>query len=107
VGSVSDTAEVSVSRVAHGVGGSYSKWQRTPPAHAVYMADHAEGWTTLTVYFDGSDIIDWVNGGAGPNGIPMAHDIDVSELPEDTATSIWAAIDTDLRSSFGRGDPDA
>jgi len=101
---VSETAEVSVTRVAHGVGGSYQEWQRTPPPHAVYMADHSGGWTTLTVYFEGSDIVKWVNGGVGPNNIPMAHDIDISELPEETAACIWAAIDTDLESSFGRGE---
>jgi hypothetical protein len=56
------------------------------------------------VYFEGSDIVKWVNGGVGPNNIPMAHDIDMSELPEETAACIWAAIDTDLESSFGRGE---
>lgn len=101
---VSETAKVSVTRVAHGVGGSYQEWQRTPPPHAVYMADHSGGWTTLTVYFEGSDIVKWVNGGVGPNDIPMAHDMDISELPEDTAALIWAAIETDLESSWGRGE---
>jgi hypothetical protein len=40
----------------------------------------------------------------GPNDIPMAHDVDVADLTDDVAQQLWAAVDTDLRSEYGRGE---
>jgi len=95
---------VEVTVVAHGVGGSYTRWQRKPPAHRVYMAEHAGGWTTVTVWHDEAEVVRWEDGAMGPNATPFAHDVDVADLTDDVAQQLWAAVDTDLRSEYGRGD---
>jgi len=88
---------VDVTVVSHGVGGSYQQWQREPPAHRVYMAEHTGGWTTVTVWHEHGEVVRWEDGAMGPHATPFAHDVDVSDLPDDVAQQLWAAVDTDLR----------
>lgn len=42
--------ELESKSLSHGVGGSYTKWQREPPAHRVYQVDLPGGYTTIKVY---------------------------------------------------------
>jgi hypothetical protein len=84
---MSDTeaSEISVTRVAHGVGGSFQEWQRTPPPHSVFMIElppeyaPAE-WCTVEVRYEGGEILRKTNGAIGRNKTPFAHDLDFQEL---------------------------
>jgi hypothetical protein len=42
--------DISSKSLSRGVGGSYTKWQRKPPAHRVYQVETPEGKTVITVY---------------------------------------------------------
>jgi len=83
--SETEASEISVTRVSHGVGGSYQEWQRSPPPHSVYMvrlppAYAPSKWSTLKVYHEHGEILKTVYGAEGPKGVPFAHDLDLPEL---------------------------
>jgi len=88
--------QIDVVRVSHGVGGSYTRWQGTPPPHAVYMCGSSGRWTTVTVWYDSDAVIHWENGGTGPNATPFAHDMDMDDRPREEQTEIWDRITTEL-----------
>lgn len=44
--------------LSHGVGGSYTKWQREPPAHRVYQVETPEGVLRIDVYAENRAIED-------------------------------------------------
>jgi len=90
-----------VIRVAHGVGGSTTEWQRSPPAHAVYMIplgdryDENE-WSTVKVWYEHGEILKMTDGANGPNGTPFAHDVDMLALHPIDYARVRDAIDADL-----------
>lgn len=46
--------DITATSLSHGVGGSYTKWQREPPAHRVYEIETPDGKLTLEVYAENS-----------------------------------------------------
>lgn len=88
------TTQMELHTMARGVGGSYTKWQGKPPAHAVIMADHGDDtWTTVKVYdltervvYD--DEVRIENGAKGPKDIKFKHDVDFEDLSEEKQSQI-------------------
>jgi len=39
-----------VNSLSHGVGGSYTVWQRKPPAHGTYKVETPHGYATVTAH---------------------------------------------------------
>jgi len=76
-----------VIRVAHGVGGSTTEWQRSPPPHAVYMiplGDRYDGneWSTVKVWYEHGEIIKMTDGATWylyQEALPMV-DVDNSDV---------------------------
>lgn len=73
-------------RMSHGIGGSYTRWQREPPAHGVFWVDTDEGQTAVTAYDTrgpGRDVDSVIDDGAmGPKNIPFKSEVDFSDLSE-------------------------
>ena len=94
---MSEADGVSVTRVSHGVGGSYTQWQGKPPAHSVYMCKVGGGeWTTVQVWHNEERILTYENGAKGPKGVDFAHDMDIQDRPDGEQSEIWEQIRGDL-----------
>jgi len=70
---VHGVSRMEVRRVSHGVGGSYTRWQGTPPAHSVYMIELGDQYapaeySTFKVYHRHGEIVDIESGEHGPEG---------------------------------------
>ena len=83
-------------RVATGVGGSYTEWQRKPPAHAVYMAESGDGWTTVTVWYERGEVVRMSDGAMGPKSTPFAHDVYVEDMAPDARDAFVEYIHRDI-----------
>jgi len=90
-----------IHRVASGVGGSFTKWQRKPPAHRVYMiplGDRYESneWCTVEVHHEHGEIVRMTDGAMGPKQTPFAHDLDMRELHPLDYAAVMRMIESDL-----------
>lgn len=50
--------EITSKSLSHGIGGSYTKWQRKPPAHRIYKVETPEGITKLIVHAENRAVED-------------------------------------------------
>jgi len=87
---------VYMKRVATGVGGSYTEWQREPPAHAVYMARSGDAWTTVKVWHERGRVVGMRDGAVGPGGTPFAHDVDLEDMAPDPRDEFMDYIHRDI-----------
>lgn len=82
--------DITSKSLSRGVGGSYTKWQREPPAHKIYQVETPEGRTVITVYAENRTL--------GDNDHPTIQliedatefksEITWNELPDDTRDAI-------------------
>jgi hypothetical protein len=104
------TTEMELHTMARGVGGSYTKWQGKPPAHAIIMANHGDDtWTTVKVYdlterIVYNDKVRIENGGKGPKDIKFKHDIDFENISEEKQEQIKEYAIAEFRDEGGNGD---
>lgn len=49
--------DITVTELSHGVGGSYTQWQRKPPAHKIYQIELPDNTiTTITVFAENNEL---------------------------------------------------
>jgi len=87
-------------RVSHGVGGSYTKWQRKPPAHSVYMAKNDSEYTTVTVWHERGQVVGFKDGSMGPKNIPFKHDRDIEDMEPAARDEFWDYINRDIAERY-------
>jgi len=91
---------VYMKRVSTGVGGSYTEWQRKPPAHAVYMAESGDEWTTVTVWYEDGAVVRLKNGAMGPNSTPFAHERDWQDMPASDREAFMEYVHMDIAERY-------
>jgi len=94
--------QMEITRVSHGVGGSYARWQGEPPAHSVYMIHlleeyHPDEWVTVQVYHRHGDIVELENKPKGPEGHPFKSDMSVFEMHIMDYVAVFQWIEEDIR----------
>ena len=99
---VRGVSRMEVRRVSHGVGGSYTRWQGTPPAHSVYMIELSDAYapaeySTFKVYHRHGEIFDIESGANGPDGIAFKSDISLFHMHIMDYLAVCEWVEKDIR----------
>lgn len=86
--------DISSKSLSHGVGGSYTKWQRKPPAHRVYQVETPDGKAVLTVYAENRalDDADHPTIQKIEDATEFANDIEWDELSDEVQAEVQSHL---------------